>query len=601
MLFLVIFILIKPLFLLCNWNTSTDAGFVSCLLAIRHGFSMDMSVAGYCTIIPALLMLVSIFFDGKIIIRILRIYCFLVALLTALIFIPDLILYPYWGFRIDATVFNYLDHPIEVAASVSWWVVVAAFASVILWVILQYFVCNKFIINKIENLQKLIDKKHKLICASCLTVLIAVLVLVSRGGITVSTMNVGRVYFSDKMYLNHAAINPVFNMLSSISHLQEKFSEKYRFMPDNEANRLFNQLEISSAQSDSIPDVLATTRPNIVFILLESCGAAVVEALGGVNGVMPNLEKLAEEGLFFRNMFANSFRTDRGLAAILAGYPAQPDMSIIKFPAKSQHLHSIPAVLTQNGYHSSYFYGGDVDFANVKSFLISQKVTDIVCDADFPVKDLLNKWGAPDHIAFPRLLDSIESENKEPFLKIFLTLSSHEPFDVPYKKFSDPYLNSVAYTDSCLGRFVDELKQTSAWENTLLVLLPDHAMLYPNTIPYNSPERHKIYMIWAGGALKTHGIVDKICMQTDIAATLLSQMEIDSSAFRFSRDILNSGFTDFAFYAFSEGFGVVNRDGNAVYDCRSGRMISSSGSGSDSLILLGKAYLQKLFDDIDGL
>ncbi|MDR2473380.1 MAG: LTA synthase family protein, partial [Tannerella sp.] len=421
--------------------------------------------------------------------------------------------------------------------------------------------------------------------------LLACSVIVARGGITVSTMNASKVYFSNSMYLNQAAINPAFNLFSSIRFSQQDFASQYRFMPDDEAAKIFETLH---QLPDSVPVLLKTERPDIVFVILESCGSSALKT----KDVMPNMLELSHEGLFFSNMYANSFRTDRGLAAILAGYPAQPDMSIIKYPKKTRNMTSIPAILHENGYNCSYLHGGDVDFANIKSFLINQKITDIERDTAFPVKDLLNKWGAPDHITFPRLLESINEEARHPSLKIFLTLSSHEPFDVPFDKFDEPYLNSVAYTDSCFGAFVADLKKSSAWNNTLLIVLPDHAALFPSSLAYNSPARHEIYMLWLGGALNISGNIARICTQIDLAATLMAQLKIDASQLKFSRNIVSPHFTDFAFYTFPNGFGVVNKSSTAVFDCNSNRITTASGSEADSILLTGKAFLQTLFDDI---
>jgi len=592
--FFCFFVLMKVVFMTCHLQMTLEAGWLNFFNVIRHGMTMDLAVAAYFMFIPMLVLCVSVFFPCKIFAKILTVYCFVIALLSSAIFIPDIELYKYWGFRIDSTVFNYIDHPKEAVASVSWLTVAMAIAALIFLTIFQYYCINKLVISKLKSL---CVSRHKIVEACCIFVAIALFALLARGGITASTMNVGKVYFSENMYLNHAAINPIFNMISSLSRTEKDFSEQYRFMPDEEAESLFSSLKISEYQQDTSISIFKNPRPNIIFIILESCGASVVESLGGEKGVMPNLCRIAEEGLFFRNMYANSFRTDRGLAAIIAGYPAQPDMSIMKYPAKSQHLSSISAVLHENYYHSAFLYGGDVDFAHIKSFLICQKVTDIISDDDFTRSELLSDWGAPDDITFPRFLEKVKT-SQEPFLDFFLTLSSHEPFDVPFKKFEEPYLNSVAYTDSCLGKFVAGLKQTPIWENTLLAILPDHALLYPASMAYNSPERHKIYLILSGGALNATGNIDKICMQTDIAATLLNQLNIDASKFIFSRNILHPDFSDFAFYAFPDGFGVVNKSSSAVYDCRSASVISANGTEADSLLLLGKSYLQKLFDDI---
>jgi phosphoglycerol transferase MdoB-like AlkP superfamily enzyme len=596
LIFTALFILETPVFMLYHWGMSARAGLADCLQAVVHGIPMDLSVAGYCTILPALLLLASVFAGGRICAGILKIYFLAVSLFIAVIFISDMELYTFWRFRIDATVLAYITSPSGVVAGISLWAVAGLAIVATLWMSIRYYFLNRWVAVPLSRLNA---SRRKITEPVFILLLMGVMFVAIRGGVTTSTMNVGRVYFSENMYLNHAAINPVFSVLSSITKVNKNFDKQYNFMPEAEAGDIFRSLMFEPSPPANIPQHLNTTRPNIVIVLLESFGAKLMQPLGGLPGVTPNLNRLSDESLFFRKMYANSFRTDRGLLAVLGGYPAQTNMSIIKYPKKNQHLESIPATLSKNGYHTSFLYGGDVDFAYMKSFLVSQKVTDIVRDADFPVKELINKWGAPDHITFPRLLRLIREERREPYLKIFLTLSSHEPFDVPMQRFDDPYINSIAYTDSCLGVFLAELRETPAWDNLLLVLVPDHFTVYPRTIQYNSPERHEIFMIWAGGALKNAGTVDRICSQIDFASTLLSQMQIDASPFIFSRNIFDPHYEDFAFYDFPNGFGTINTSGAVVYDCNSHTIVRQDGLQTDRLLLRGKAFLQKLYDDIE--
>lgn len=596
LLFVLLFVCEDPFFLIYHWDLSAQAGFADCLRSIWHSLPMDLSIAGYCTALPALLLLLSVFFRGRVFAFLLKVYFLIISLLTTIIFVADMELYSFWRFRLDATVLAYIGSPSGVVAGISWWKVFGLVCLTGGWAWMQYFLLNRWIVKPVACLEQ---SQRKWTEPVFILLLMGVVFVAIRGGVTTSTMNVGKVYFSKNMYLNHAAINPVFSVLSSLQHISRDFDKQYNFMSEEEAVAVFQGLMFEPSPADSLPVLLKTDRPNIIWIIMESFGAKMMEPLGGLKGVTPTLNGLSEEGLLFGRMYANSFRTDRGLLAVLGGYPAQTNMSIIKYPEKNQHLESVPATLTKQGYHTSFLYGGDVDFAHMKSFLVSQQVTDIVRDSDFPVTELLNKWGAPDHITFPRLLQLIREEKCRPYLKMFLTLSSHEPFDVPMHKFEDPYVNSIAYTDSCLGIFISELKATPEWDNTLLILVPDHFVVYPKSISYNAPERHEIFMIWAGGALNYTGKVDRICSQVDIASTLLGQLHIDASPFIFSRNIFDPRYTDFAFYDFSNGFAAINTRGQVVFDCNDNAIVMEEGEQTDSLLMQGKAFLQKLYDDIE--
>lgn len=590
-LFVLFFVVGKIIFFLFQYaNNPFSIG--DYLSAIWSGLPMDLSMAGYLVTVPILIFIISSFWIRGLK-SVLAVFFGLIVVVIALTVVADAELYSFWGFRIDATVFTYLSSPKEAVASISVGRLLFLLLLIVGYSVLEYFILKKLILKNFPS-----EKGKKKILTTALFIPVLGLTFVAiRGGVTTSTMNVGKVYFSDVAFLNHSAINPLFNIMYSLSHMKEDFDSKYHFMDMGESERLFAEMMEHDAKADTVK-LLNTERPDIIFIILESFGARIVEPLGGEKGVAPNLNKLTEEGILFSKMYANSFRTDRGVVSVLGGYPAQPTMSILKYPSKVETLNSIPKTLYDNGYNTSFMYGGDIHFANVSTFLLSQKITNITRDADFPIKDILSKWGAPDHVTFEALLKDVEKETKSPSFKSLLTLSSHEPFDVPCNRFEDPYLNSVAYSDSCLGVFIDKLKQSPKWKNTLVVLVPDHDMRYPSVIDYFGRDRHDIFMLWLGGAVEKPLVVEKLCSQTDITATLLSQLNIDYSQFEFSRNIMNPTYNEFSFYAFPDGFGVVAPDGHVIYDNMSKTVLEQSGSISDSLLLNGKAYLQYLYHDI---
>ena len=177
-------------------------------------------------------------------------------------------------------------------------------------------------------------------------------------------------------------------------------------------------------------------------------------------------------------------------------------------------------------------------------------------------KDYNSKWGVHDHVLFSKLRDSMKSV-KEPFLNVVLTLSSHEPFDVPM----DPvfagndnmtrYRNSLFYADKCLGEFLDWAKGTSWWKNTLIVLVADHCGRVSEDMPVYAKELFKIPMLLLGGAVEEKGVsISKTGSQVDIPLTLLNQLGIESN-FPFAKDLLSEKSNSFAFYVYNEGFGFI--------------------------------------------
>lgn len=602
--FVLIFIIQKPLFMLYHLPLFKEATWKDWFLVPYHGLPLDFSLAGYLTIIPGLLLICTIWSRKRLWRRLAKAYFAIIAIILSAVFVIDLGLYRYWGFRLDTTpLFYFCSSPGDALASASAWELIGGIVALLLMAVLLYALFYLMLRNDV--LEKKLLPLNRPFFTLLFVLLWAALFIPIRGGFKVSTMNIGKVYFSENMRLNHAATNPLFSLLAS-SQKQESFKQQYRFMKDDEANKLAAQMYDQDVvhRSYQAPQqwILTTARPNILFVVMESFSSKLMASLGGERNVAVNLDRLSAEGLLFRHFYATSFRTDRGLVSILSGFPSQPTTSIMKMPKVSQSLPSIAASFRKVGYTADYYYGGDADFTNMRSYLKGTGFEKIVCDEDFPVSDRLSKWGAPDHLLFEKVLSNLrQNKHQKPWFKVVQTSSSHEPFDVPYHRLNDKILNAFAYTDSCVGHFVDELKKLPLWKNTLVVLVPDHLGCYPQDIDNLSVERYQIPLIFLGGALKGPGTVDIHGSQTDIAATLLGQMGIAHHEFTYSKDMFNSSSPHFAFFTFPDAFGLVDEDNQVVFNNESKKVVLDRGKRPGKNLKRGKAYLQKIYDTIDRL
>lgn len=596
--FTAISVILKPVFMFYNHSAFKDCNFTDYLAVIWHGLPMDVSVAGYFTIIPALLALISIWLHPALVRILHRTYLALASFLISIVYCTDAVLYGFWQFRIDSTPFFYfLSSPKDALASVPiWWVLLGIVVVLLLTAVLFFILCKT--IGTFPESKGI--AKDRLIASGVMVVVLALLFVPIRGSLGTSTMNLGRVYYSENQKLNHAAINPCFSLLSSLMN-DEDTKDQYRFMAADEANKLFSQITDKTKQggTDAVFKLLNTNRPNIVMVVLESFSAHIMKSMGGTANVAVNMDKWANEGVLFTNFYANSFRTDRGLAAILAGYPAQPTMSIMKYPNKTGNMPMFPQKLKKAGYQLKYYYGGDADFTNMRSFVTTAGFEDLISDADFPIKLRLSKWGVPDQYVFDRALADIKSQAPNAtHLSVIQTSSSHEPYDVPFKKLNNKILNAFAYTDNCLGKFVAALKKLPSWKNTLVVLVPDHQGCYPEDMDNYSPQRYHIPLLLLGGALKAKGPIATLGSQADIAATLLSQLGFSYSEFTFSKDMLNPNVPHFAFSTVPNAFMMKTTDNTVFYNCETNKTILDNGKTPGKDLPYGKAYLQKLYDDI---
>ena len=594
----------KPVFLLYHHALASGCSLSDYLKVITHGLLLDCTMAGYLTALPLLMTLVSIWLPGTFYKKLLKGYFGIMAVLIAAIFSVDVALYGYWGFRLDATLFFYLQSPKDAMASVPLGQFFAQLGMFAVYASGIYWVLKKCIVPLFPETQ--VRKR----LSGSLVILLSggILFIPIRGGVTTSTANVGMVYFSQNQFLNHSAINPCFSLIASLSK-QQDFAAQFNFFPEEERKEVMETLSSSPRtgygnEEDSMKPqtLLNTSRPNILIILMESFSANAVGAVGGDSVITPNLNRLSREGVLFTNMYANSFRTDRGIVSVLNGYLAQPTTSIMKYPAKSQTLPSIAKSLTNEGYIANMLYGGDINFTNMQSYFFGSGYSRITADRDFPITSRLSKWGANDDITFRYLYEDIKSrDNQAPWLTTFLTLSSHEPFEVPYHRLDEMglYPNSVAFTDSCIGHFIEKLKELPVWKNTLVIFVSDHGYPYPKDVTGYEPRRYHIPMLWIGGAVKKPVVIDKLANQTDLAATLLNQLEIDHDAFTFSRNILSPDYPEYAFYTYSNGFGFIDSTGISVYDNEGKKtLIETPREGSDLRLRKGKALLQTLYDDL---
>lgn len=583
----------KPLFLLWYHAQAAEASAAELALVVWNGLKLDQTVAGYITALPLLVVLAALWIPGRWSRSVLKGYLLVIAAVAATAFAANLALYEYWAFPLDSSVLQYLASPKEALASVTagqlllQLLVAAAVFGGMAW-------CYLRVLRLYDPARR---STHR--AGSTLVLLLAagVLFLPIRGGVSVATANVSKVYFSGRMFLNHAAVNPLFSFLSTLSDGDDALYE-YEFFPEPERAAIFEPLRGDLPAGIGTDTLLRTRRPNVVLFLVESFGRSTVDERVGGEPVAPEFQRLKGEGVYFDNLFANSFRTDRGTVAVLSGFPAQTKMSVMKLPVKSQRLPSIARSLRREGYATSFYYGGDLNFTNTASYLYGTGFDRLTWQKDLHFDAPTSKWGYADDVVIDAFTDHVlaEAASQRPFFAAMLTLSSHEPFDVPFAKFDDPMLNAMAFTDACLGRFVERVRQTPVWDDLLVILIADHAYPYPYGIANSDALRHRIPMLWLGGAVRRPAVVETYGSQSDLAATLLAQLGIAHGDFLFSRDLFDPARPKFGYWCFNNGFGVADAGGTTIFDCTSARVISPDSTAAQ--LRDGKAMLQTTYKAI---
>ncbi|TXK52411.1 LTA synthase family protein [Pontibacter qinzhouensis] len=593
---IIYFFATRAIFLLYHLPRTKTLTGTELFTLFKKGLPLDVSFAAYCCLLPFLAITISMAIPRVKVGGFIRYYTYGLILLLTVLLAGDLELYNFWGFRLDASPLQYLNTPAELLASTAiapWFLLTSITALTSALAILLY----RFVFDY----RQFRHYYSKLLFSSIAFLYLIFLVVPMRGGFQQIPINQSIAYFSDKPFANHASLNMPWNLMHSLLKYNKEKENPYQYMQLQQAEAMVNALY--TATPAAAAPVLVSPTPNVLFIVLESFTGKLVGSIGGEAGVTPILDQLAAEGINFTNMYASGDRSEKGLVSILSGYPVQTTTSIIKNPRKSEKLPELSQVFEQQGYSTSFYYGGELEFANIKSYLLNGGYDRLISKSEFDPETYNSKWGAHDHVLFERVLTDLKSE-KQPFFSTVFTLSSHEPYDIPIpakfpgNDFAAKFRNSVYYTDWALGKFIEAARQEAWWQNTLIVLVADHGHPLPNEDQNHVPLKFRIPFIMTGGALQVKGEeVHTIGSQTDIAATLLHQLRLPASQFNWSRNLLAPGTNPFAFYVYNDGFGFVTEKGVVVVD-NIGQNILLRGEGvPDEQVELGKAYMQASFED----
>ena len=574
-----------------------EYGIADWMQVMWHGLRLDISIAGYLTLVAGLLLIVRIWWRGKGMRWIWHVWSGIAALVCSLGYVSNLVLYGYWRFPLDNTPLLYIKtSPADAMASMTTaqmvLVPIVIIAVAALLFLPQWWIWRSLEKEKTSRRESL---GKRIITAVVMLLLTASLIIPIRGGVDTGTNHTGSVYFSTDILLNHAAVNPLFSFVEAATH-QEDIATRYRYMEGKNADGIFRQMTYTSLRPDA-----ERKDYNVVLICLEGFSKYIMEEKGHVKGVTPNLDRLTREGIYFSNIYANSFRTDRAMVAVMSALPAQPTMSVMDMPRISTSLPSLAGALGKNGYDTHFYYGGDANYSNMKSYLMGTGFQNVTHQFDFDKKLQTGKWGVADGPVYDRLLADIKAfDPKKRFMKMMMTGSSHEPFDVPdYHKMKQPELNAFSYADYHLGRFITELKKLPQWKNTLVVIVPDHLGCWPQKIDNYKLWRYEIPLVMLGGMFSEPRDVETIGGQIDIPATVLAMLGMQHDEFLYSKDLLDAEAPHFAFFTFPDAMGLIDSTGYVIFDNTQKTVAASSKDKAvDDRTTKAKAYLQKLYDDL---
>jgi len=571
----------------------------------------DISAVCYIFTIIFFLLIFNDFIHSKIIPKIIIYYSYMWIALVTIISVADAQLYNEWGTKINKESITFLSTPNELFASIMSSPIVPLLLAIIVFITTGIIIYHK--IFKLQLGFSTLPSNNKvhfnIIKKTLLYLVIFVLLIIGvRGGIQLAPMNPSFAYFSKHDILNNAAINPTWNLAYSILEQPKNRDYYLQFTSDEVDSLLYDYRLLNSSDTSSIFKI--KDNPNVILVIVESFSADLIESLGGLPNVTPNFDSLIQGGLSFQNFYASGNRTYTSLPAILNGYPSLPADRVINYNYIYSKFPSLAHTFNEYGYHSSFYYGGETEFANIRSLVLESGFETLIDQRHFDDAEKNSKWGAHDHVVFERVLKDIEQYPK-PFFTTILTLSNHEPFEIPtvpiFKNDDDPKTllikNSAAYTDQSIGDFISEASKRDWFDNTIFIFTADHGHHYAkHRINKKFPEMFHIPLLIYSSLLDDSYVGVKntrFSSQVDIPALLFSQLHFNHSDFIWSKNVLNPSQNYFAYYGFVDGFGWLTAKNTIVYDNLAAQVLLSKGNPTtiDKSIQTGQAYLQALYQD----
>jgi phosphoglycerol transferase MdoB-like AlkP superfamily enzyme len=598
----VFFVLIGRLIFMSFFaSTIKRGGFENFIGSIWYGLRLDFSIAAYFTVIVCIAILLSVFFEFFRKPFFYLFYSFFLLVTAFLLIIIDVGSYQAWGTKVDPGFLSYLQTPKEAFASIKSFPLLPVFIVFLAFSVLSFVLLRKYFVNICSA--RLNTVRNELLTSVALLCFTAVFIIPMRGGLQGLPINQSSAYFSKNNFSNLTAINANFNFFFNLFQGDTEKDNPFNVMSTKEAEQIaasyYNSARTS--QTKSANQIKTDSATNVIIIIWESfTHKATTRSMGGVE-VTPKFNEWKKEGIYFSNIYATGDRTDKGIAGILSGYPAQPTTSILKNASKSQALPLLSKEFSVQGYFTSFYYGGEGDFANMNAYLSAGNFDVLQTYDEFEIGAEPTNWGYHDGDVKDKIVTNFPMM-QTPFFLTWLTLTSHQPYKTPIPttiQGTDEtalFFNSLHYSDEVIDQFLLEAKKQTWWNNTLLVILADHGHRLPAT--GRKFDDFRIPVLFLGGAIKEPGLViDKVGAQTDIAATLMEAIGINNHPFKFSNNLFDESRIPIAYFSFMNGFGFIESEQKFIFDNVGKQIVEQSKLLTPVNVTKAKALQQYFFQD----
>jgi len=601
------FFILRAVFLVYNYRLLGMEGISvwEALQAFWYALKLDSATTGYVLVIPTVILSIQGFFKAPWLNAINKTWTLVIIFLFSLIVSAELGTFSEWKTKLTTSAFIHLDNPKEIYFSVSAWKFFSLVGVMLLLTAGSYFIYHKIFFIRIK------EYARPLIWPILFTIFCFPLLFTTiRGGVKAIPISQSSAHYSHHAILNWASVNSGYHLaVNMLEKNRYKDHITYQFYDLPEAREIVRKIHYT--RKDTTINVLKTNRPNIVILLLESWTADLIKSLGAEPDITPNFRELEKGGLLFTQFYCTGNRSHEAIATLFGGHPALPYTTWPENPEKYRKMPSMVRMLNDTGYSSSFYFGGELDYGNMRAYLLFNQFGQIVEEKDIDPSIPRGRLGVHDEFLFNRHIQDARNF-PQPFFSVVFTLSSHSPYDQPMEPVIDwagmnnPFLNSAYYTDKCLGEYFEKCRKEPWYDNTLFIIMADHGHSSQKNWIYESFEYHRIPLLLYGKVLREEfrgKQEDRICDNSSVARTILKQLEMPVDDFKWGVDLFNPYSNEFAYVVLNNGYTWKEPGKEIVFSMKWQdyfKMEFPEGTGPEEIrqfLRKARAYVQVLFQE----
>lgn len=539
------------------WSASdVDFNFIYILRAFLTGLGFDIAIGlSFLLLYAVYLLLFPKRWIGSLADKVFT-YGYL-SLVLIIIFFGWMAEYPFWdefGIRFNFIAVDYLIYTYEVVSNINQSYPLPLIIAVLVGLVVGTF----FLLNKTGILRNTFSDKRPIRIRAIYSLPVLVVAFLLLG-----VMKNKQADFSNNLVVNELGKNGVFSFFAAFHSNELDYKTFYPTLSDREAYTILKKTllqenqQYASAQWDNINRITKgenESRPNIILIAIESFSGDFLKAFGNKDNLTSNYDSLANQSIFFTNLYATGTRTVRGMEALTLCVPPTPGNSIVRRP-NNDHIFSIATILKQKNYHPYFIYGGDGYFDNMNNFFGGQGFDIVDRDRGNPLSDKIdthryniptnevsfeNAWGICDEDLYKQAIKYADKSNaaNTPFFQFVMTTSNHKPYTFPEGTIDLPQGDrnaAVKYTDYALGKFIAVAQQKPWFKNTVFVIVADHCASSAGKWEINI-DKHHIPAIIYNLPHKPQKI-DRLASQIDVMPTLFGYLNWNYTSALYGKDI----------------------------------------------------------------